>query len=100
MKYIVDVCDLAGETCKDKILNQDESDIDCGGDQCPKCGDKKKCHDDCDCISGICKNNICFREYPYSVSIDHYYYIISHDHHIRKFFAAAKRNEESNFDFL
>ena len=56
--------DLAAETCKDKIQNQDETDVDCGGNQCPKCGDMKICNDDCDCISGSCKNNTCFREYP------------------------------------
>jgi hypothetical protein len=53
----------AAESCKDNIKNQDETDIDCGGNKCPKCEDEKICHEDCDCLSRECKNNTCAREY-------------------------------------
>jgi len=53
----------AAESCKDNIKNQDETDIDCGGNKCPKCEDEKICHEDCDCLSRECKNYTCAREY-------------------------------------
>lgn len=66
-------------TCSDRIKNNDESDIDCGGPQClasdihKRCQDYNKCDDEsgnpsgANCISGICgvkagstnKNNVC-----------------------------------------
>jgi len=47
-------------TCDDGIQNQDETDIDCGGQFCKPCGDGQKCRLDTDCINecdatiGIC----------------------------------------------
>lgn len=46
-------------TCNDGTLNQDETDIDCGGDRCPKCVDHKICNAGQDCISGSCLANLC-----------------------------------------
>lgn len=43
----------------DGIKNRDETDIDCGGIKCPKCEDMQTCKDNCDCISEICKKNVC-----------------------------------------
>src|SRR5687768_5305527 len=44
------VCDpVTGPTCTDGIKNQTESDIDCGGINCPECGDGKTCNSDADC---------------------------------------------------
>ncbi|CAF1344744.1 unnamed protein product, partial [Adineta steineri] len=43
----------------DGIKNRDETDLDCGGIKCPKCEDTQTCKGDCDCISEICKNNVC-----------------------------------------
>ncbi|MBW2965754.1 hypothetical protein KY342_01470 [Candidatus Woesearchaeota archaeon] len=37
-------------TCEDMIINNDESDVDCGG-PCPKCEDGKVCRTDDDCIN-------------------------------------------------
>lgn len=50
-------------TCYDGVRNQDETDIDCGGDNCGRCWVNQTCADDCDCrirscISGTCRGNI------------------------------------------
>ncbi len=46
------------ETCSDGVLNQDESDVDCGG-VCPPCGDNQSCQNDADCSSGWCLSGEC-----------------------------------------
>jgi hypothetical protein len=46
-------------TCTDGLQNQDESDKDCGGTVCPKCGNTKSCNVNADCNSDNCQNNIC-----------------------------------------
>ena len=46
-------------TCTDKILNGNESDIDCGGPDCLACSSNLKCNDDTDCASFVCNNNVC-----------------------------------------
>jgi len=49
------VCDLlvAGPTCTDSLKNQDETDIDCGGN-CPACTTGKACSINADCLSNHC----------------------------------------------
>jgi hypothetical protein len=37
-----------------------ETDIDCGGPDCPKCAVKKMCLMQGDCASTLCINNTCF----------------------------------------
>lgn len=49
------------ETCYDGILNQDETDTDCGG-SCKKCSSEKKCEANSDCESNICSDNICIEQ--------------------------------------
>ena len=49
----------APETCNDKIKNQDETDVDCGGNICPKCSNTMTCKNASDCVSNVCKNNTC-----------------------------------------
>ena len=44
------------ETCSDGIKNQQEIDIDCGGN-CPKCGENKICMSNQDCLSNYCNPN-------------------------------------------
>jgi len=39
------------QTCRDGIINQDETDIDCGGIICPKCEDGMMCNTDEDCLN-------------------------------------------------
>jgi hypothetical protein len=53
----------AAASCVDGVKNQDETDVDCGGATCPKCGNTKSCNQASDCISGSCVNNTCVGEY-------------------------------------
>lgn len=45
--------------CDDNVLNQDETDVDCGGDICAKCPLNKRCQRDSDCMSDNCLSGIC-----------------------------------------
>lgn len=48
------------DQCKDGAKNGDETDIDCGGPQCPGCDDEEDCILDRDCFSGFCNEfDIC-----------------------------------------
>ena len=51
--------DCTAPTCKDFTLNQEESDIDCGG-SCSACGLCQFCNDDADC-NGSCVGGTCTR---------------------------------------
>ena len=42
----------------DNILNNNESDVDCGG-PCDPCINGKKCRDNSDCQSNLCEQGIC-----------------------------------------
>ena len=46
-------------SCIDGARNQDETDVDCGGETCPKCVDSSVCSDASDCVSGVCSSNVC-----------------------------------------
>ncbi|MFT4311221.1 MAG: hypothetical protein ACMXX7_01190 [Candidatus Woesearchaeota archaeon] len=46
-------------TCSDGFLNQDETDIDCGGSSCPSCSVGRMCKVDSDCLSGNCADGRC-----------------------------------------
>ena len=41
-------------TCKDGVKNGVESDLDCGGTDCPKCDSSRACKLAADCVSGVC----------------------------------------------
>ena len=45
-------------SCSDGVKNQDETDVDCGG-QCKECGEGKACKVDDDCASNYCLNSTC-----------------------------------------
>jgi hypothetical protein len=45
--------------CQDHKKNGAESDIDCGGPDCPACPDGKTCTGDTDCANGYCLNLKC-----------------------------------------
>ena len=47
------------QTCIDKIKNQDETDVDCGGLKCAKCEFKKTCSVNTDCKSASCSGGVC-----------------------------------------
>ncbi len=58
-----DIC----ETCSDGLLNQDETDVDCGGQACgPTCDYGEDCSGNSDCSSDRCINGSC--ELPVCVS--------------------------------
>jgi hypothetical protein len=46
-------------TCTDNTQNNAETDIDCGGGTCPKCGSGQKCNADSDCRTGTCSAGKC-----------------------------------------
>lgn len=50
---------ISAPTCSDGVLNQDETDTDCGGPKCLKCAVSKICKVGADCNSGVCTLNIC-----------------------------------------
>jgi hypothetical protein len=52
--YDLDGCTAQPQTCTDNIKNQDESDIDCGGNTCLTCGQYKICNVPSDCASAVC----------------------------------------------
>ncbi|RME31561.1 hypothetical protein D6789_02305, partial [Candidatus Woesearchaeota archaeon] len=45
-------------SCDDGLLNQDETDVDCGG-SCPACDDGEACIVDTDCVSKDCLGGTC-----------------------------------------
>ena len=53
---------ISQNTCGNGTKDGTESDVDCGGLQCPKCADAKACNSDNDCVSGFCDNNICTKK--------------------------------------
>ncbi len=46
-------------TCMDKLVDGAETDVDCGGMDCPKCATGKKCAVGSDCASGACTGMVC-----------------------------------------
>lgn len=47
------------KTCFNTIRDGQETDVDCGGPECPKCIDSKMCVADSDCAGKSCVNKIC-----------------------------------------
>ncbi|QQR88885.1 MAG: hypothetical protein IPJ88_11700 [Myxococcales bacterium] len=45
--------------CSDGVINQDETDTDCGGSHCGSCNDGAGCLNDADCSSSVCAGNLC-----------------------------------------
>jgi uncharacterized membrane protein len=46
-------------SCQDRTLNGEESDIDCGGLDCPACSAESGCTAHADCQSGNCRAGLC-----------------------------------------
>ena len=44
-------------SCNDQQQNNQETDVDCGGGQCPRCGVGKGCEQPSDCNSGVCEGD-------------------------------------------
>src|SRR5262245_59172257 len=51
--------DLSVSSCHDLIQGGDETDIDCGGPQCPSCPDGRLCTSTRDCASLLCRGGVC-----------------------------------------
>ena len=49
----------AAPSCSDGIISGAESDVDCGGDTCDKCGLDQACGADSDCLQGSCIADKC-----------------------------------------
>lgn len=49
---------IAESFCRDGMLNNSETDIDCGGG-CEGCADSKSCNSSDDCLSRVCEKNVC-----------------------------------------
>ncbi|MDD5547734.1 MAG: prepilin-type N-terminal cleavage/methylation domain-containing protein [Candidatus Pacebacteria bacterium] len=50
---------VADPTCSDSTKNQDETDVDCGGDVCDACANGLVCVDNADCTSNTCTAGVC-----------------------------------------
>lgn len=46
-------------SCLNKKRDGKETDVDCGGNKCPKCADGKKCKKMIDCSSSVCATGAC-----------------------------------------
>jgi Tol biopolymer transport system component len=62
----VEISDLDSETqdaelpsCSDEIENGSETDVDCGGPDCPPCDQGMDCIQDEDCLDGLCDSGVC-----------------------------------------
>ena len=51
--------DPGEDFCKDGRLTRDETDIDCGGRDCPPCEVGKNCRENEDCLTDVCKEGTC-----------------------------------------
>lgn len=57
--YGIDNCTALAPTCNDGLKNQDETDVDCGGSQCPSCANGLHCLQNLDCQSNNCQGRVC-----------------------------------------
>jgi hypothetical protein len=46
-------------TCTDRLVNGNETDVDCGGASCPRCVNGKSCTTRNDCVSAFCSGGMC-----------------------------------------
>jgi hypothetical protein len=53
------LCVTPPPACMDGQQNNAETDVDCGGPECPDCADGLTCLVDDDCVSGVCTNEVC-----------------------------------------
>ena len=45
-------------SCDDGTVSGDQTDIDCGGSECPPCQFAQQCEQDDDCETGVCDDEI------------------------------------------
>jgi hypothetical protein len=53
------VCAQPPTTCANTVLDPGETDVDCGGPNCPQCANGKSCTSSTDCQSGVCSAGVC-----------------------------------------
>ena len=59
------VCQPVGmATCFDSVQNAQETDVDCGGPDCPGCADGMSCQMGSDCANGVCTQGVCGQAAP------------------------------------
>ena len=61
------VCVVPAPTCTDTVKNGTETDVDCGGGNCPTCANGQACVVGGDCGSGICYLSTCRSSCPVSM---------------------------------
>lgn len=58
--FVVSSSDRERYTCYDGLVNEDETDVDCGGTTCSeRCQRSKRCVVDSDCVSFLCSGEVC-----------------------------------------
>jgi len=57
-------------SCMDQVVNQEETDTDCGGPNCPKCTNGHNCRAASDCSSGLCQTKLCVPAAPTGMKLD------------------------------
>src|SRR5262245_59987677 len=45
--------------CQNRLVNRDETDVDCGGHDCQPCENGSRCLAATDCIEAYCVNQVC-----------------------------------------
>jgi hypothetical protein len=57
-------CTAPVAECLDNVRNGSETDVDCGGGNCPACAKGKACVSAADCVTGSCINHLCVAPTP------------------------------------
>lgn len=50
---------ISDTSCTDGRKDKNETDADCGGNECPPCRTGERCKVNSDCQSGVCKRKKC-----------------------------------------
>ena len=61
----------AAGTCTDNVQSDTETDVDCGGGTCGKCGSGLKCKADGDCRTGTCASGKCADGFAATAPVTH-----------------------------
>jgi len=51
--------DTDGSTCSNGVLDDEETDVDCGGPECDACDTDDACAEPEDCMSSVCTDDVC-----------------------------------------
>jgi len=51
--------EMSEPRCDDGVMNGDETDVDCGGADCPSCQAGETCNVDADCETAVCVDEVC-----------------------------------------